>query len=221
MYGGKFKQKYGWYISQQAYEWGINYAMMSYVEELVPDEILDEFDFFKSPQGTGIMEVAITDNEEAKQFQKSLRQQNRRVRNLIENSVRQQFGFKGIGENWINESVLYRMVKQLYPESEVIHHYRPDFLGRQELDIYIAKYNIGIEYQGIQHFQPVDFWGGQEAFDKTVERDRRKREACEQNSVTLIYFKYDEELTIENIKSKIDRAIADGGVAGPHPPVRE
>ena len=54
----------------------------------------------------------------------------------IENQVRRQFGFKDVGEAWTSETILFYMVKELYPEAKIIHHRRPEFLGQQEIDIY-------------------------------------------------------------------------------------
>jgi len=62
---------------------------------------------------------------------------------------------------------------------------------------------IGIEYQGLQHFQPVDFFGGKEAFEKTKKRDKKKAEICKKNNVKLIYFKHGEIITRELIIRKL------------------
>lgn len=56
------------------------------------------------------------------------------------------------------------------------------------LDFYLPKYNIAIECQGIQHFKPVDFFGGEECFIKTIERDDIKQRLCENNGIKIIYF---------------------------------
>ena len=55
------------------------------------------------------------------------------------------------------------------------------------MDIYFPKLNIGVEHQGEQHFRPISFFGGEEAFKQNQERDRKKRELCEQNNCELIY----------------------------------
>lgn len=59
-------------------------------------------------------------------------------------------------------------------------------MGKQHLDIWIPELNIAIEYHGLQHDQPVDFFGGQDAYDKNVERDNRKKTLCMENGVRLI-----------------------------------
>ena len=39
--------------------------------------------------------------------------------------------------------------------------------------------NIGIEYQGIQHYECIDIFGGAEAFEHRKELDARKEKLCE------------------------------------------
>ena len=68
----------------------------------------------------------------------------------------------------------------------VLHQARPWWLAPQSLDIYLPRYNIAIEYQGAQHTQPVEFFGGEEAFEQQQERDARKAAACAQNGCALI-----------------------------------
>ena len=56
------------------------------------------------------------------------------------------------------------------------------------LDFYLPEYNVGIECQGGQHFYPVDLFGGEEYFEKSVERDLIKRDLCEKHGITILYF---------------------------------
>ena len=60
-----------------------------------------------------------------------------------------------------------------------------------------------IEYDGEQHFIPVDAWGGEETLKIQQERDKRKNKWCEENNIRLIripYTKYD-MLTLEYLLS--------------------
>jgi hypothetical protein len=68
---------------------------------------------------------------------------------------------------------------------------KPKWIGRQHLDIYIEEVNIGIEYMGSQHYESIDFFGGEESLKKTIERDRVKKEKCLQNNCILIVVKED------------------------------
>lgn len=64
------------------------------------------------------------------------------------------------------------------------------WLGKQHLDFYLPKYNLAIECQGIQHFEPIEFFGGEEKFKYRSELDEKKKELCKQNNINLIYLDY-------------------------------
>ena len=59
-----------------------------------------------------------------------------------------------------SETELYYRIADIFHENEVLHHGSPTCLGRQHLDIYFPELNIGVEYQGAQHYIAVDFFGG-------------------------------------------------------------
>ena len=93
-----------------------------------------------------------------------------------------------------------RILQQLsviFPDLEVKHHFTAKWLGRQHLDIYIPTYNIGIEYNGKQHYVPIPYSGGDHTFINTRKRDYKKLHKCMNNNCKLFivrYDKYDEDL---------------------------
>lgn len=89
---------------------------------------------------------------------------------------------------WKNEFALYLLTKRYYPDAE--YQKRFDWLGQQSLDIYIPSRNTGIEYQGIQHYEPVDIFGGEEGFKTAKECDERKKELCAEHNVQLVEWPY-------------------------------
>ena len=56
------------------------------------------------------------------------------------------------------------------------------------LDFYLPDYQIAIECQGGQHFKPVPLFGGEDFFNKTLDRDIAKHDLCEKNGITVLYF---------------------------------
>lgn len=104
-----------------------------------------------------------------------------------ENTVRDEQGIPHVGEGWVAETELYYAVKKSFADLEVIQHGSPDWLGRQHLDILIPELGVGIEYQGLQHDQPVEFFGGEQAFQQSQKRDARKLKLCQENNIRLIY----------------------------------
>jgi hypothetical protein len=137
--------------------------------------------------------------------EKAIYSQCKNILKQAEDLYREAIGMPKVGEGWISETELYYKISDSFKELEVIHHASPKWLGRQHLDIFIPKYKIGIEYQGTQHYEPIDFFGGQEAFEKNIERDERKKRICQKNGCELIYV--DEGYQISEIVSKIENII--------------
>ncbi|WP_440603289.1 hypothetical protein [Bacillus sp. GB_SG_008] len=60
-----------------------------------------------------------------------------------------------------------------------------------------------IEFDGEQHFKPMEHWGGEEAFKETQLRDQIKNEYCEEKEIKLIRIKYTEYDNIESILQEV------------------
>ena len=88
-----------------------------------------------------------------------------------------------------NERKLEKETRFFLMENNIKFEYQKRFswLGKQSLDFYLPDYNIAIECQGKQHFQPIKFFGGEKAFEKQVERDKKKKKLCEENNLKLYY----------------------------------
>ena len=74
--------------------------------------------------------------------------------------------------------------------------------GKLSYDFYIPNHNLLIEYQGKQHEEPIEFFGGEEQFKIQQEHDKRKREYAKNNGYKLLeiwYYDYDK---IEEILSR-------------------
>lgn len=113
---------------------------------------------------------------------------------------------------WKSEELVYNITKKLYKDYQVIYQYKPFFLstekGNMSYDIYICGLKIAIEYQGKQHFEPVDFFGGEDNFQKQKERDELKAKRSAEHGVKLIYINYWEDLTPDLIRGKIESAVS-------------
>ena len=197
MYGGKFKQHYGWYINQEYYKLGIDKGTFTKMYVL-PEECTPElYDSLQQINKLIASKKEIYDNDnEIRELRKSLER-------TIENSVREQLGFKKIGDAWISETMLYNIVKNLYPNQKIIRHYRPQWLDGLELDIFVPNLKIGLEYQGIQHFKAVEHWGGQKQLKKQQEHDTKKKKMCSELGINLVCINYDNPLTSEYVSKRI------------------
>lgn len=74
-------------------------------------------------------------------------------------------------------------------------------------DIFIQELNVAIEYQGQQHFEPIEYFGGVNAFEKTKIRDKEKKELSDKHNIKLIYINYDEVISPDLIQNKINFAL--------------
>lgn len=83
---------------------------------------------------------------------------------------------------------------------------RFDWMGWQSLDFYLPKYNIGIECQGIQHFETNEHFGGKEGFLKCQKRDKNKLKLCDEHNIKMLYYanyEYDFPYNVINDKNKL------------------
>ena len=67
-----------------------------------------------------------------------------------------------------------------------------------EFDFYIPKLNILIEYDGMQHFEPVKYWGGNKRLEEVKYRDEVKNKYCLENNIPLYRITYK-----DNIEKKL------------------
>ena len=72
--------------------------------------------------------------------------------------------------------------------------------SKLRFDFYLPDYNICIEFDGKQHFESCEFFGGDEEFEKLQIRDRIKNEWCKVNEIKLLRLNYLQKIDeIENI----------------------
>ncbi len=152
---------------------------------------LIKFAFTKSPTNEPILfnflisDLSLSPSQYL--IDKSLLDQYINEQNEPLNILRESLGLPRIGEGWISETKLYYLLKDEFTDHVVIQHFKPKWLGRQHFDIYFPLLNIAVEYQGKQHFESVDYFGGKEALKQNIARDKRKKDKAMQNNCDLIY----------------------------------
>lgn len=87
-----------------------------------------------------------------------------------------------------------------------------------ELDCYLPDLRVAVEYQGIAHFYPNDFFGGEVSHLLQVERDKRKFEVCKEAGIRIFYISFEKNVpedyidtvhrTLESLFEAIDNHIA-------------
>lgn len=100
----------------------------------------------------------------------------------------------------INQMKLLQKLETRFPNLTFQWEYKADWLGRQRIDIFISELKVAIEYDGIQHFVPLEFFGGKIEFEKRKKSDELKEQKCLKNGVKLFRLKYNyKEEDFENL----------------------
>lgn len=96
----------------------------------------------------------------------------------------------GCGCPVCKESTLEKEIRNELEKYKItyISQYNTNWLKRQSLDFYLPDYNVAIECQGIQHFKPIDYFGGIARFNQTLKMDKRKNFLCKENNIKLYYY---------------------------------
>lgn len=89
-----------------------------------------------------------------------------------------------------NNNVVY---KEQYSFDDCVDKYklRFDFAVFKNSKIYL------IEFDGIQHFKPFEYYGGVNKFNDVVKKDNIKNEYCKSKNIPLLRIKYN-DIDIEN-----------------------
>ena len=70
-------------------------------------------------------------------------------------------------------------------------------------DFYLPKYNLCIEFDGEQHYRPIEYFGGEEKFNNQLRRDYIKDMYCLDNKISLVRISYLDYNKIEDILDSI------------------
>lgn len=71
-------------------------------------------------------------------------------------------------------------------------------------DFYIPEKNMCIEFNGIQHYEPSIFFGGEESYKKRKNNDKIKQKFCKKNKIILKIINYK-----DNIEKKLNKILYD------------
>jgi very-short-patch-repair endonuclease len=74
--------------------------------------------------------------------------------------------------------------------------------GKFRLDYFLPELNIGIEYDGEQHFKPC-FTSKWESVSKVKYKDELKNKLCNDHGIKILRFRYDDDLSENSMLIKI------------------
>lgn len=92
-----------------------------------------------------------------------------------------------------NENKLKDILINNFDFDEFKHQKRLQFNNRNYyVDFYVKKDGIKyfVEYNGKQHYEPIEYFGGEKQFKKQQKRDQELREYCEIKNINLIEIPY-------------------------------
>lgn len=115
------------------------------------------------------------------------------------------FGCGGCSSNSRGEEECKQILYKYYDKKYVQKQFRfSDCKDKNTLafDFYLPINNICIEYQGIQHYEYLNRWGGEKQFIEMQKRDNIKKEYCKNKSIKLIEIPYWDFDNIEQILIK-------------------
>ena len=85
----------------------------------------------------------------------------------------------------------------------------PESTTRHRFDFYLPEHRVLIEYHGVQHYKPIEFFGGEEGLKETKFRDAYKRALAKTAGYTYLEFNYKQfkHMTEEAFESLVVRSV--------------
>jgi hypothetical protein len=110
------------------------------------------------------------------------------------------------------QSKLENEIEQLLIENSISFERQKKFKWlvykyKMALDFYLPDYNMAIECQGRQHFEPVDAFGGEKSFIECKERDIRKKKLCNEHNIVIVYYSNLKKNDMLNSKKQVLKLI--------------
>ena len=120
---------------------------------------------------------------------------------------------EGYGCPICNESHGEKFIRNYLEENHIKYVSQKKFKDLKDktylsYDFYLPDYNMLIEYQGIQHYQTNDYFGGKERLNKQQYHDKLKKDYAKNNGYKLLELHYSLD-TQEKVNTYLSRRIKD------------
>ena len=112
-----------------------------------------------------------------------------------------------------SESKGEKIISKYLDKKEISYYRQHKFhdcknIHQLPFDFYLPKYRMIIEFDGKQHHQPIEHFGGIEAYERLKLNDKIKNDYCEENFIDLIRIRYDQidriyDILNESLRMKI------------------
>ena len=111
---------------------------------------------------------------------------------------------KGQGCPFCIESNGEKQIKNILNEKNIKYIRQKTFEDcvdkyKLRFDFYLPDFNTCVEYDGKQHYEPIEYFGGEEKFQLVKKHDNIKNLYCNKNNIRIIRIKYN-----QNIEKKLN-----------------
>lgn len=116
--------------------------------------------------------------------------------------------------NWKTEKLVGDILQELGVTAYSQYTF-PECRGKRRhlpFDYYIPEHNTVIEYDGEQHYYPIEYFGGDDGFERRKEYDKIKDDYCHDNDIRLIRIPYYEK---DNLKEYLVSQLNQNEVPAP------
>jgi len=117
--------------------------------------------------------------------------------------LRKSYGYPVKGKAGMREKMLYDSACMIFGSENVIRHYRGAEMERLEIDVWIPRFKIALEYQGEQHSKHMPHWHGKNGFDDQKKRDACKVVLCKKLGYKLMLFGPKDGLDFVNVLGRL------------------
>jgi len=102
-----------------------------------------------------------------------------------------------------NESKGEKILMNYFKNNEIYYIRQKKFINCIDInelpfDFYLPYYNVCVEFDGLQHYKSIDYFGGKKTLEYIKKHDEIKNSFCKNNNIKLIRIKYNENI-IEKI----------------------
>lgn len=119
--------------------------------------------------------------------------------------------YKGSGCPKCNSSKGEKFIRSYLVNNHIKFEQEKEFRGLKDslplrFDFYLPDYNTVIEYDGIQHYVPQEWMGGEKKFKKQKYHDGLKNIYCSKYGIRLIRISYRYN-TFDKVKERLDKML--------------
>lgn len=113
--------------------------------------------------------------------------------------------YRGLGCPKCKTSKGENFIIEYLNEHNITYQFQKTFEGckyknKLPFDFYIPSMNLCIEYDGFQHFEAVESWGGEDELKLRRKKDRIKNNFCKKNGILLKRIKFSDDVEMKLVE---------------------